>query len=150
MRHFLRTRVLPWVMWSATMGAAAWLWVDLRSGGAVGFATSVEYTVAPREVGRVDQVAVKKGFVSEADVLRAVGDELGLPIVELKEYPIDRELLAQFPTTPIFRHSLLPLERRNGGLSFKKNFSQNIDDVFGGLFGTDGKVYAVGGGDGSH
>ncbi|MCC7425139.1 MAG: type II/IV secretion system protein [Planctomycetaceae bacterium] len=63
---------------------------------------------------RVDQVAVKKGFVSEADVLRAVGDELGLPFVELKEYPIDRELLAQFPTTPIFRHSLLPLERRNG------------------------------------
>ena len=63
---------------------------------------------------RVDQVAVEQGLLTEEQALRALGDELGMRFVELNDFPIDRELLARFPTTAIFRHSLLPLRRNNG------------------------------------
>lgn len=63
---------------------------------------------------RVDQVAVEQGLLTEEQALRALGDELGMRFVELNDFPVDRELLAKFPTTAIFRHSLLPLRRNNG------------------------------------
>ena len=63
---------------------------------------------------RVDQVAVEQGLLTEEQALRALGDELGMRFVELNDFPIDRELLSKFPTTAIFRHSLLPLRRNNG------------------------------------
>lgn len=63
---------------------------------------------------RFDQAAVEMGFVKEEDVLKALADELGMDFVELKNQVIDLELLNQFPTTAVFRHTLLPLERQNG------------------------------------
>ena len=63
---------------------------------------------------RLDQVAVEQGLLTEEQALRALGDELGMRFVELNDFPIDLELLAKFPTTAIFRHSLLPLRRNNG------------------------------------
>ncbi len=63
---------------------------------------------------RLDQVAIEMGFVTEEQSLSALADELGMRYAELKDFQVDAELLAQFPTTAIFRHSLLPLERNNG------------------------------------
>lgn len=63
---------------------------------------------------RIDQVAVEQGLLTEEQALRALGDELGMRFVELTDFPVDRELLTKFPTTAIFRHSLLPLRRNNG------------------------------------
>lgn len=63
---------------------------------------------------RLDQVVVEMGFASEEDSLKAIGEELGMRFVELKDFEIDGELLSQFPTTAVFRHSLLPLRRDNG------------------------------------
>ncbi|MEX0703290.1 MAG: GspE/PulE family protein [Planctomycetales bacterium] len=65
---------------------------------------------------RVDQVLVEMGMVGEDDVLRAVAEDLGMRYVDLKDFAVDRELLARFPTTAIFRHSLLPLARQNGSV----------------------------------
>ena len=61
---------------------------------------------------RVDQIAVDLGFVAEQAALAAIGDELGLAVVDLREIEVDREVLAEFPTSLIFRHSLLPLYRK--------------------------------------
>ena len=63
---------------------------------------------------RVDRVLIDMGVVSEEATLRALADEFGLRYVDLKEVDVDLELLSQFPTTAIFRHSLLPLHRNNG------------------------------------
>ena len=63
---------------------------------------------------RLDQVAIEMGFVSEEDSLCALADELGMRFIDLKDFKVDADLLAQFPTTAIFRHSLLPLEGING------------------------------------
>lgn len=63
---------------------------------------------------RIDQLAVEQGLLSEEQALRALGDELGMKFVELKDFPVDVELLTKFPTTAVFRHSMLPLRRNNG------------------------------------
>ena len=63
---------------------------------------------------RVDQVAVEMGFTREGDTLEALGDELGMAVVDLKDFEIEPGLLAEFPAAPLFRHALLPLHRRGG------------------------------------
>ena len=63
---------------------------------------------------RVDQVAVDLGMLGEDAALAAIGDELGFPFVDLKDFQVEPALLAQFPAAPIFRHTLLPLHERNG------------------------------------
>ncbi|MEX2287038.1 MAG: GspE/PulE family protein [Planctomycetaceae bacterium] len=69
---------------------------------------------AERNGGRPDRAAIEMGLASEEDTLKALGDELGMKYVELKDYNVDRDLLALFPTSVVFRHSLLPLARNNG------------------------------------
>ena len=63
---------------------------------------------------RIDQAAVSLGLLKEDKALQALADELGMRYVDLKGFEVDRELLARFPTTAIFRHWLLPLSRNNG------------------------------------
>lgn len=63
---------------------------------------------------RLDRVIMDMGLASEEDLLKAFADELGMKYFELKDYQVDTQLLSQFPATPIFRHSLLPLQRENG------------------------------------
>ena len=65
---------------------------------------------------RLDRVLVDLGIVDEDEALKAFADELGMPFVDVKHEQIDRDLLMQFPTTAVFRHSLLPLSRKNGSV----------------------------------
>ncbi|MGD6027714.1 hypothetical protein QUV00_22845, partial [Xanthomonas citri pv. citri] len=65
---------------------------------------------------RLDRVLVESGLVNEDDVLKAFAEELGMPFVDVKKELIDRDLLMQFPTTAVFRHSLLPITRQNGSV----------------------------------
>lgn len=63
---------------------------------------------------RLDRVVLEMGLASEEELLKVFADELGMKYFELKDFQVDTELLSQFPATPIFRHSLLPLQRNNG------------------------------------
>ena len=63
---------------------------------------------------RIDQALVKLGVVTEDAVLKAVASELGMDYIDLKDIQVDTELLTKFPTSSIYRHSLLPLYRQNG------------------------------------
>ncbi len=63
---------------------------------------------------RLDRVVMEMGLASEEELLKAFADELGMKYFELKDFEVDTELLSQFPATPIFRHSLLPLKRDHG------------------------------------
>jgi type II secretion system protein E len=62
---------------------------------------------------RVDQIAVEMGFIAENAALSALGDELGLAYIDLRDFEIEKDLLTEFPTSLIFRHVLLPLYRKN-------------------------------------
>lgn len=63
---------------------------------------------------RFDQAVIEMGLLTEEQTLRAFAEELGMKYVELKDVDIDPELLSLFPTSTIYRHSLLPLRRDNG------------------------------------
>ncbi|MBL8819448.1 MAG: type II/IV secretion system protein [Planctomyces sp.] len=63
---------------------------------------------------RIDQALIKIGAVTEDAILRTLSDELGMRYIDLKNIEVDTELLTKFPTSSIFRHTLLPLYRQNG------------------------------------
>jgi general secretion pathway protein E len=65
---------------------------------------------------RLDVAAVDLGLVSEEAALRALGDEVGIPFVDLELQKIDLNLLRGFPLKLIHRHSVFPIERVNGTL----------------------------------
>lgn len=68
------------------------------------------------EATRLDVAAVDLGLVSEEAALKALGDEVGIPFVDLEQQKIDLSLLRGFPLKLIHRHSLFPIERQNGTL----------------------------------
>ena len=63
---------------------------------------------------RIDKRLIELGYVSEEDTLQTLGEILGMRYVKLKDLKIDPDLLSKFPHRDIYRHSILPLERRNG------------------------------------
>lgn len=63
---------------------------------------------------RIDQRLIEMGLVSEEDTLLVFAELLGTRFVALKDLKIDPELVGKFPHRDIYRHSILPLERRNG------------------------------------
>lgn len=73
-------------------------------------------SVAPTSGTRIDRTLIDRGLLTEEAALRAFAAELGMKYVEVKKEQIDRELLVQFPTTAVFKHSILPLKRRNGSV----------------------------------
>ena len=74
----------------------------------------MDSAIAQSNGKRVDQIAVEMGYCTEEQALIALGDELGMRYVDLTSFQVDPDLLEKFPTTAIFRHSLLPLSVRNG------------------------------------
>src|SRR4051794_7686363 len=71
---------------------------------------------AQSEGMRLDQTAVRLGFVTEEAALRALGEEVGLEYIDLAETPVDTSLLVKFPTRLIYRQMLFPIRRENGTL----------------------------------
>ena len=60
--------------------------------------------------------AVERGFITEESALRALGDEVGLDYVDLREANVDVDLLRGFPTKLIHRETLFPIQRDHGQL----------------------------------
>lgn len=69
------------------------------------------------DTNRLDVAAVDLGLVTEEAALRALGDEVGIPFVDLEQHEIDFSLLKGFPLKLIYRHALFPLHRQNGTLT---------------------------------
>ena len=60
--------------------------------------------------------AIQQGLVQEEPALRALGEELGMQFVDLREVDVDLELVKAFPQKLIYRYSLFPVRRENGSL----------------------------------
>lgn len=69
------------------------------------------------DVNRLDVAAIDSGIVTEEEALRALGDEVGIPYVDLEQEKIDLSLLRGFPQKLIHRHSLFPIAQHNGSLT---------------------------------
>src|SRR5262245_19121200 len=60
------------------------------------------------------QLLVEKGFAREEQVLPALGEELGLDVVDLTSRTVDPETLKAMPLKLVHRRTLMPLSRENG------------------------------------
>jgi general secretion pathway protein E/type IV pilus assembly protein PilB len=78
---------------------------------------------------RIDQSLIKLGVITEDAILRKLSDEFGLQYVDLKDITVDTDLLAKFPTSSIYRHSLLPLYRQNGHVVVATSDPLNLEGL---------------------
>jgi type IV pilus assembly protein PilB len=61
--------------------------------------------------GRLGRAIVHLGFMKEQAVLSAVGQQLGVPFVEIRDSVVSREVLALLPERLIRTRKVLPLSR---------------------------------------
>jgi len=66
---------------------------------------------------RLDRALIRLGCVGEEDVLKVLGEQLGIPMVELSEAEIDLETLRSLPPRLVHRKRLIPVARDNGTLT---------------------------------
>ncbi|MBK9118652.1 MAG: Flp pilus assembly complex ATPase component TadA [Phycisphaerales bacterium] len=65
---------------------------------------------------RIDQLLLRESLVSEDDLLQVYADQLMLPVVDLREEDIDRELLKLIPSRLVHKYGLMPIGRNGNGV----------------------------------
>lgn len=78
---------------------------------------------------RIDRVLIEMGILREDETLQFLADELGMEFKNLKDFDVDRQLLDKFPTTAIFRHEAVPLERENGHIKVAISDPFNLESI---------------------
>ncbi len=78
---------------------------------------------------RIDQALIKMGVLTEDAVLRTLSNEFGMQYINIKDIEVDAELLTKFPTSAIYRHSLLPLYRQNGHVIVATSDPLNLEGL---------------------
>lgn len=75
---------------------------------------------------------VELGFLSEAQLVRALAAQVGMEFVDLDEYPVDRAAVSMVPAAVCRRHSVLPVAVRDGAIVLATPDPGNVvavDDV---------------------
>jgi len=65
---------------------------------------------------RLDAVLVRLGFVSQHEVLEAIGQQFAMPIVDLDQIEVKNEVLKELPAKLVFKQRCVPIARNNGTL----------------------------------
>ena len=65
---------------------------------------------------RLELAAIDRGWVREEEVLLALGDEIGIDVIDLEKADCDLSLLSEFPQRLIHRYALFPVRRDNGSI----------------------------------
>lgn len=80
--------------------------------------------------GRLGQALVSLGFVTESDLLRAVGQQMGVPFVEIGERYVPPAVLSLVPTKLMRQRRVFPLaiasEARRGPLVVALSEPENL------------------------
>ena len=66
---------------------------------------------------RIGEALAKLGFVTQEEVLQALGDQFSMPVVDLKQTRISPEALAALSRADARKHNVFPIERSNGVLT---------------------------------
>jgi len=78
---------------------------------------------------RIDQALIRMGVFTEDQLLKTLSSEFGMDYVDLKNIQVDTDLLSRFPTSAIYRHSLLPLYRQNGHIVVATSDPLNLEGL---------------------
>jgi len=70
-----------------------------------------------REGVRLERALVRLGHVQEETLLRIMSEQLGIPVVDLREVEVDADLLRSLPAKLLFRKNLVPVSRKDGTLT---------------------------------
>ncbi len=65
---------------------------------------------------RIEQVLIRSGAVKESEVLKVFSEQLLIPVVELSEGDVDRELLGLVPSRLVHKYGLMPIHRNGRGI----------------------------------
>jgi len=65
---------------------------------------------------RLDHALVRLGFVRPQDVLEAIGEQFGLPIVDLSAISVDEATLRMLPSKLVFKQRCVPIRRTETAL----------------------------------
>ncbi len=81
---------------------------------------------------RIDHVLIRKGLVSEHDVLKVLSEQFAIPLIALNEDDIDRDLLGVVPSRLVHKYGLMPVARNGRGIRVATSDPYNmyaLDDV---------------------
>ena len=65
---------------------------------------------------RLDHALVRLGFVSSGEVLKAIGQQFAMPIVDLNGLEVAEDILGTLPPKLVFKQQCVPIGRNNGAL----------------------------------
>ncbi|MDQ1696995.1 MAG: type pilus assembly protein PilB [Frankiaceae bacterium] len=88
-----------------------------------------EHQRAGRALGRV---LVEKGVLTESQLVAALAQQIGLPFVDLSDYPVDGAAIASVPSAVCRRYNALPIGYDEGKLLVAMSDPANvfaIDDI---------------------
>ena len=82
-----------------------------------------EQVIRGESLGRV---LVDIGLLTESQLVRALATQVGMPFIELADYPVDRTAVAMVPATLCRRYSVLPIAVQNGQLVLAMSDPGNV------------------------
>jgi general secretion pathway protein E len=90
-------------------------------------AAQLKEAVAARKPSeRIEHCLVRLGYVLERDYLNIYSEQLSIPLVDLSEIEIDRELLRETPSKVVHRDRVIPIDRHDGTIRVATNNPFNL------------------------
>ncbi len=77
---------------------------------------ALEYQQRSGEKLRLGEILVKFGYVSPEDVLKCIGEQFDVPVVDLEKIRPEVEAVDAVPRNTAVMHNILPLKRANNSL----------------------------------
>ncbi len=78
-----------------------------------------EATRAKTNGERMDQLLIRSGAVAERDVLEVYAEQFAMPIVEVDESDVDREILRKVPSRLVHKYNVMPIALTRNGKSIR-------------------------------
>ncbi|TWT41693.1 Type II secretion system protein E [Phycisphaerae bacterium RAS1] len=87
-------------------------------------ADAMAAAASPHE--RLDQTLIRSGYVTEKDVLKVFSEQFDIPVVELNEGDIDRELVSKVPSRLVHKYGLMPIAKNGKGIRVATSDPYNV------------------------
>lgn len=85
-----------------------------------------EATAARKPSERIEHSLVRLGYVTERDYLSIYSEQLSIPLLDLSQVDIDKELLRQTPSKVVHRDRVIPIDRHDGTIRVATNNPFNL------------------------
>ncbi|MGA3172945.1 MAG: type IV-A pilus assembly ATPase PilB [Syntrophorhabdales bacterium] len=85
--------------------------------------------IQKEEGGKLGQILVKMGLLSEEEILKALSVKLGIPLVDLTTTEIDESVIKMVPLVMVRRFNIIPISRKGNCLSLAIADPTRISDT---------------------